>query len=196
MTACRALCLHRERVADYRRERERQLAAAEAASLGYSTEWAEYTAAHPLVDVQGLATAHRPTCRGRGMSTAVHPAFAEKLRQVELRDSMRAHYLAPVMPVCSSPLDGHDGSPRRYLNGWLCTAHAPVQPYVAPDQTAKALREARAADNEAYRANMCDNCRRSPCLSGKGLDGCRVDTADLLELPDGTFVCVPIGAAY
>lgn len=49
MVACVATCLHRALVEDYRAERRRQEDAAEAASLGYATEWAEYTAANPLV---------------------------------------------------------------------------------------------------------------------------------------------------
>lgn len=49
MRGCRADCLHRRLVQDYRAERERQLAAAEAASAGYAAEWREHVERHPLV---------------------------------------------------------------------------------------------------------------------------------------------------
>ena len=49
MVACAATCLHRALVEDYRAERARQEDVAEAASLGYATEWALYVADHPLV---------------------------------------------------------------------------------------------------------------------------------------------------
>jgi hypothetical protein len=52
MALCRATCLHRERVEDYRAERQRQADVAEAVSLGYSTEWALYVQEHPLVTFQ------------------------------------------------------------------------------------------------------------------------------------------------
>jgi hypothetical protein len=49
MTGCRAGCLHRALVHDYRAERARQEHAAEHHSRGYLAELAEYLDARPLI---------------------------------------------------------------------------------------------------------------------------------------------------
>ncbi|EFQ84739.1 hypothetical protein HMPREF0063_10080 [Aeromicrobium marinum DSM 15272] len=46
---CKADCLHRRLVQEYKAERIRQEDAAVEASIGYATEYAEYVAEHPLI---------------------------------------------------------------------------------------------------------------------------------------------------
>ncbi len=49
MAGCRVGCLHRALVDAYRLERIRQEDEADAAAVGYATEYAEYVAENPLV---------------------------------------------------------------------------------------------------------------------------------------------------
>jgi len=59
MTKCKLDCLHRALVRSYKDERIRQEEAAEAASLGYDTEWAEYVAEHPLITFKDWLIGHK-----------------------------------------------------------------------------------------------------------------------------------------
>lgn len=63
MTGCKVDCLHRALVSSYKDERIRQEDAAEAASLGYDTEYAEYVAEHPLITFKEWLIGHKKTDR-------------------------------------------------------------------------------------------------------------------------------------
>lgn len=58
-SGCRATCLHRRLVQEYRDERDRQHEAAMEASIGYETEYQEYVAEHPLVTFKDWLRWHR-----------------------------------------------------------------------------------------------------------------------------------------
>ena len=63
-SGCKRDCLHRALVNDYRINRHHEEQAAEAASIGYATELAEYVAAHPLTTFKQWLVGHRrPTER-------------------------------------------------------------------------------------------------------------------------------------
>lgn len=59
MSKCHRLCQHRSKVHDYRAERQRQLAVAEHVSALYTTEYAEYIQANPLITFKQWLIYHR-----------------------------------------------------------------------------------------------------------------------------------------
>ncbi len=59
MAGCRADCLHRRMVLDYRLARTAEEAVAEEVSIGYATEYAEYVAEHPLITFKDWLIGHR-----------------------------------------------------------------------------------------------------------------------------------------
>lgn len=59
MVGCKTDCLHRALVNEYRLARLNDEQHAEAASIGYATEYAEYVAAHPLITFQEWLIGHR-----------------------------------------------------------------------------------------------------------------------------------------
>lgn len=58
-SGCKLDCLHRALVNDYRINRHNEEQAAEAASIGYATEYAEYVAEHPLTTFKEWLIGHR-----------------------------------------------------------------------------------------------------------------------------------------
>lgn len=56
---CKASCLHRALVNDYQLARHNEEQAAETASIGYATEYAEYVAEHPLVTFKDWLIGHK-----------------------------------------------------------------------------------------------------------------------------------------
>lgn len=59
MAGCKASCLHRALVNDYRVNRHAEEQAADAASIGYATERAEYVERHPLTTFKQWLIGHR-----------------------------------------------------------------------------------------------------------------------------------------
>lgn len=59
MAGCKASCLHRALVNDYRLARLNEEQQAEEASIGYATEYAEYVADHPLITFRAWLVGQR-----------------------------------------------------------------------------------------------------------------------------------------